>query len=194
MVGEIGGILTAAALVFVAELGDKSQLVAFGFGARHRASVVIGAMAVAYGLINILSVTVGAAIDRFLPDTLLSVAAGLLFLGFAVWTWREDEQERGDGADDVPSLRIGSVAVSIVVALVLAELGDKTMLVTAALASAGNPVPVWIGATFGLVTAGSVGVFAGRFAADRIDTDVLRKVSAGAFAVFGTTMLVFAAV
>ena len=74
----------------------------------------------------------------------------------------------------------------------LAELGDKTMLATATLASAGNPVLVWCGATFGIFLAGALGAVAGRAIGRRLSDRVIRIGAAALFALFGVGLIVSA--
>ena len=85
----------------------------------------------------------------------------MLFLGFAAWTLRRDDGRRGRGGDAAGAAG-GSIVLSVATAMFVAELGDKTMLATATLAAQGNPVLVWIGATIGIILAGTLGVLLGR--------------------------------
>jgi putative Ca2+/H+ antiporter (TMEM165/GDT1 family) len=83
------------------------------------------------------------------------------------------------------------VVPSVALAVLVAEMGDKTQLATATLASQGPPVLVWIGATIGIVAAGAVGVVVGRFVGARLPERVTRLGSAALFAVFGVVLIVF---
>jgi putative Ca2+/H+ antiporter (TMEM165/GDT1 family) len=71
--------LTAAGLVFVAELGDKTQLVALSLGARYRLVPVLAGIALAYAATNLLSVVVGGVLGAALPTAAIGIAGGLLF-------------------------------------------------------------------------------------------------------------------
>ncbi len=139
-----GDILAAFVVVFLAELGDKTQLVALTLAGRYRASSVMLALGAAIAVLQTLSVTAGVLISRALPDRAIAVGAGLLFCGFAVWTWQSAErQDRDEEVIGDSSSRRGLVGVAI--AFFLAELGDKTMITTAGLAADRGAVPVWIG-------------------------------------------------
>jgi Ca2+/H+ antiporter, TMEM165/GDT1 family len=181
-------LLAALALVFVAELGDKTQLVALGFGARHRVAPVLAGVVAAYMATNLLSVVVGGLLGATLPTRAIGIAGGVLFLGFAAWTLlkgdEDDEEEAADGAGD------RNVVLTVATAMFVAELGDKTMLATATLAAQGNPVLVWVGATIGIVLAGALGVLLGRWFGARLPERVTRIGSAVLFAVFGLVLLV----
>lgn len=182
--------LTAFAVVFVAELGDRTQLLLLALATRHRAAPVIGGLLVGYGTMTLVAVALGAAIGSALPDTVVQVGSGLAFLGFAVWTLLGDDDDDDDDVGDRGDRRPLALMASIAGAIMISEIGDKSMLATATLATEGDPVPVWAGATVGILSAGALGVLAGRLLAERINPDVLRWGSAALFTAFGVTMLV----
>jgi Ca2+/H+ antiporter, TMEM165/GDT1 family len=189
----VGSLFAALGLVFVAELGDKTQLVALGFGARHRLAPVLVGVAAAYAACNLLSVAVGGLLGAALPTREIGLAGGALFLGFAAWTlWRGDEDDDPDG-DAENGGGTGATALSIVasvaLAMFVAELGDKTMLATATLASQGQPVLVWIGATAGIIASGTLGVLLGRVFGAHLPARATRLGSAALFAGFGAVLL-----
>lgn len=186
----IGPALTAFAVVFVAELGDRTQLLLLALATRHRAGPVVGGLVVGYGLMTILAVALGAAVGSALPDDVVRIGSGLAFLGFALWTLLGDEDEDDDRVDDRSQRHPVALLASIAGMIMVSEIGDKSMLATATLATDGDPVAVWAGATTGILSAGGLGVVAGRVLADRVDPDVLRWVSAGLFTVFGVLLLI----
>src|SRR3546814_7429156 len=97
-VGPMGDVLASFAVVFLAELGDKTQLVALTLAGRYSALKVLAVLGAALLLLQTLSVTAGALISEVVPDRAIAVGAGVLFLGFAVWTWStRDEDEDDDG-------------------------------------------------------------------------------------------------
>jgi len=73
-------------VIFVAELGDESQLMALTFATRYRPLLVMVGIAIATALINAISVAVGYGLGLALPTRWISLAAGLVFIGFAIWT------------------------------------------------------------------------------------------------------------
>lgn len=175
-------VLTAFAVVFLAELGDKTQLVALTLAGRYSALKVLAALGATILVLQTLSVTAGALISDLVPDRAIAAAAGLLFLGFAVWTWRSAEDEGEDVA------ATGGL-VSVAIAFFLAELGDKTMLTTAGLAANRGAVPVWVGSTAAMIAATSLAIVGGRALAARVSPDLLRRIGAIAFAVVGAATL-----
>ncbi len=183
--------LSAFVVLFLAELGDRTQLLIVSLAARHRPAPVVGGLALGYAVTNLLSVALGTALGAALPERAIGVGGGLLFLAFAVWTLRGTDVDE-DGVDDRDRSGLGSMRLVLALAgsLMVAELGDKSMLATTTLAAGGNPVAVWVGATAGVIAAGGVGVAAGRFLARRVSDVVLRRASALLFTGFGVALLV----
>lgn len=175
----------AFVVVFLAELGDKTQLVALTLAGRYPALKVLAVLGVAIALLQTLSVTVGALISEALPERVIGAGAGLLFLGFAVWTWRTADAEE----DEVTSEAGRAGLISVAVAFFLAELGDKTMLTTAGLAAARGAVPVWIGSFGAMLAATALAVLAGQSLSRRVRPRTLRRFGAIAFAVVGAVTL-----
>jgi Ca2+/H+ antiporter, TMEM165/GDT1 family len=183
----VESLLAALGLVFIAELGDKTQLVALGFGARHRLAPVLTGIVIAYMATNLLSVVVGGLLGATLPTRAIGLGGGVMFLGFAAWTLWKDE---GEADDEGAATNQGSIILSVATAMFIAELGDKTMLATATLAAQGNPVLVWIGATIGIILSGTLGVLLGRVFGARLPERATRIGSAVLFAVFGLVLIV----
>ena len=178
-------VLAAFAVVFLAELGDKTQLVALTLAGRYPAVKVLAALGAAILLLQTLSVTAGALISEVVPDRAIASGAGILFLGFAVWTWRSREEDEDD--DEVSAGNAG--LLSVAGAFFLAELGDKTMLTTAGLAADRGAIPVWIGSAIAMLSATALAVVAGKALMTRISPTALRTVGAVAFAVVGVLTL-----
>jgi Ca2+/H+ antiporter, TMEM165/GDT1 family len=179
----VGDVATAFVVVFLAELGDKTQLVALTLGGRYPAKRVLPALAGAIAVLQAISVTAGALVSRALPDRAVAIGAGVLFLGFAVWTWRS-----ADEADREPAAARGGL-LGVATAFFVAELGDKTMLTTAGLAADRGAVPVWIGSFAAMLSATALAVLAGRSLSQRVDPARLRRLGAVAFAIVGIVML-----
>jgi len=195
MLAFLGAAALALGAVFIAEFGDKSQLLVLAFATRHAALPVIAGIVVAAATIQGLSVAIGAALGAALPETLITVIAGVAFLGVAAWTLRDT----GDDEDDAqlakqPSRERSALALAAVVAgtFIIGELGDKTMLATVALAARQDPIATWVGATTGMVAANLVAVAVGRQIGARLSPNVIRIGSAALFAVAGVLVLVSA--
>ncbi len=170
-------------VILLAELGDKSQLIALAFAARYRAWVVLLAVTLATLLVHAGSVVIGLAFAVTLPTAAIQVAAGLAFFGFAAWTLRGDAL--GDD-DERRARRAGTWAVvTIGTAFFLAELGDKTMLATVTLATTEEPWGTWLGSTAGMVVADAIAIAVGAILGTRLPERAVKVFAAVAFVAFG---------
>ncbi|WP_026925040.1 TMEM165/GDT1 family protein [Glycomyces arizonensis] len=167
--------------IFVGEMGDKSQLMALTFATRYRLRSVILGMFIAIAILIGLSVGVGAALGNFLPTDWIRLAAAVLFIGFGLWALRGEDDDDDEHA--VKERRSG--LLTVIGAMLLAELGDKTMILSMALGSQNNPWGVWIGATAGMLAADLLAVFAGAWVARHIPERFIRWGSAVVFIVIG---------
>jgi Ca2+/H+ antiporter, TMEM165/GDT1 family len=187
----LAAALISLGVVFVAELGDKSQLITMTYALRHRWWVVLSGVGIASLLVHGLSVTIGHFLGLTLPERPIALAAAIAFLLFAVWTWRE-----GRGSGDDEEVRVAEprfVLFAVISSFVLAELGDKTMLATVALASDHSWAGVWIGATLGMVLADGVAIAVGVLLHKRLPEGFLHGLAGVLFLVFGLWMLFDAA-
>ncbi len=180
--------LVSFGIIFVAELGDKSQLMAMAFAARYRALVILAAITAATAVVHLVSVVIGAALGVAIPTRLISVSAGVAFLGFAVWTWRGDSLDDDDEARASRTDR--SVFWTVAGAFFLAELGDKTMLASMTLAARNGILGTWVGATAGMVAADAIAVLVGATLGRRLPARAIRLLAAGLFLVFGVLLVV----
>ena len=179
--------LLSTGVILLAELGDKSQLMALAFAARYRAMTVLVAVTIATLVVHAGSVLLGSAFALALPTAAIQVVAGLAFFGFAGWTLRGDElgeAERGRAK------RTGRWAlVTIGTAFFLAELGDKTMLATVTLATTEEPIGTWLGSTAGMVVADAIAIAIGALLGTRLPERAIRLFAAVAFVVFGAILV-----
>ncbi len=179
--------LLSFGVIFLAELGDKSQLMAMAFATRYRALTVLAAVSIATLLVHAGSVVLGATFALALPTAAIQVVAGLAFLAFAAWTLRGDEL----GEDDEGrARRTGHWALlTIGTAFFLAELGDKTMLATITLATTEEPWGTWLGSTAGMVAADALAIAVGAVLGTRLPERAVKLFAAGAFVLFGVLLI-----
>ena len=179
--------LLSAALIFVAELGDKSQLMALAFATRYRFWPTMLGIFLATLLVHAGSVAIGRIAAAALPVGPINIAAGLAYLAFAAWTIRGDEL----GAEnEARAQRDGRWAVlAIGTAFFLAELGDKTMLATVTLAATHEPIGTWLGSTVGMVAADALAVGAGAVIARRVSPNAIKAFAAISFVIFGLLLI-----
>ena len=184
----MNAFLVSFGIIFVAELGDKSQLMAMTFAARYKATTILIAITLATGLVHLVSVVVGAAVGVALPTKAISVVAGVAFLGFAAWTIRGDKLDEDDEAAAARSAR--SVLWTVGLAFFLAELGDKTMLATITLATTNGLLGTWVGSTLGMVAADALAIVVGQQLGARLPERVVKIGAAATFVVFGLILMV----
>lgn len=178
----LADLAIAFGLVFVAELGDKTQLLIAAQAARSDARRVLAEAAAAFAILTAVAVAAGAWLSDLVPAMWVAVAAGLLFLVFAALSLRdaadEDLQE--------PRVRPGSTFALLLVA----ELGDKTQLATAALAASGaNPLAAGLGAWVALVASALLAVLAGGWVAARVGPRRRALLAGVVFAIAGIATL-----
>ncbi|AXT84618.1 hypothetical protein C6I20_05025 [Aeromicrobium sp. A1-2] len=182
--------LLSTAVIFVAELGDKSQLMAMTFATRHRMRDVLLGITVATAIVHLASVGIGALIgDSFANSQhVISIIAGFAFLLFAAWTWRGDELSEEEASR--AGARKGAAIVAIGIAFFLAELGDKTMLATITLATQEGWLGTWIGSTLGMVLADAMAIVVGAVLGRHLPDRAIKIGATLAFIVFGVLLIV----
>jgi putative Ca2+/H+ antiporter (TMEM165/GDT1 family) len=176
------------AVIFVAELGDKSQLMALTFATRYRALPVLIGISAATAVVHAVSVGIGYGLGAALPTDWISLVAGVAFLAFGAWTLRGDKLTDSEREKAQKSTRSAVVAASV--AFFLAELGDKTMLATITLATNHGWLGTWIGSTLGMVAADALAIAVGRLLGKALPERFIRYGAAVLFAVFGVWLLV----
>jgi Ca2+/H+ antiporter, TMEM165/GDT1 family len=188
----VTAFLVSLVVIFVAELGDKSQLMAMTFATRFRTGPVLVGITAATALVHLASVLVGAALGAAIPTGPISLLAGVAFLGFAAWTLRGDELDEHDQGK--ARRATGSAVLAVGAAFFLAELGDKTMLATVTLAADHGGwaalAGVWAGSTVGMVAADALAIVVGRLLGRRLPERVIRYGAAAGFAVFALLLMV----
>lgn len=183
----IDAFLLSTVVIFLAELGDKSQLMALAFATRYRALPVLIGITLATLVVHAGSVVLGATAASALPTELISIVAGLAFFVFAAWTLRGDVLDASDEARARQAA--GSVILAVGVAFFLAELGDKTMLATVTLAAREDPMGTWLGSTAGMVAADALAIGAGKLLGTRLPARVIRYGAAASFVIFGALLV-----
>ncbi|RRJ83200.1 TMEM165/GDT1 family protein [Aestuariirhabdus litorea] len=174
-------------IVALAEIGDKTQLLALLLAARFRQPwPIIAGILIATVANHALAAAVGAWVSAQISPDLMRWILGLSFLAIAAWTLvpdKMDEEESG-------FYRYGAFGATLVL-FFLAEIGDKTQVATVALAAQySDTLMVVIGTTIGMLLANVPVVVLGHFAADRLPLGLIRVVAASLFAAMGIYVLV----
>jgi len=178
--------LIALFLVFIAEMGDKTQLVALTFATRYTAQTVLSGVGAATLLVHLFSVVLGEMVGLALPVFWVKLLAGVAFVGFGLWTLRGDTADEDAAAG---AHRFGPV-LTVATAFFLAELGDKTMLATVTIASQQQDfVGVWIGSTVGMVVADGLAIIVGKVLGKQLPEKTIKYGAAAIFIVTGVVTL-----
>ncbi len=166
---------TTFALIFLAEIGDKTQLVCMTLAARHRGWPVFIGATTAFILLNILAVAFGAALAQWLPANVMILIVAVLFGLFGIQALRASKEDDDDDNTEPKSGR--SILLSAFMLIFVAELGDKTQIAVASLAGTAPAIPVWVGSTLALGLSAGLAVVAGRQLLARISMSLLNKIS-----------------
>ncbi len=180
-------LLVSTGVVALAEVGDKTQLLAFILAARFKKPLpIIAGILVATVLNHSLAGALGAWITSVLNPSVLRWVLAASFLGMAVWTLIPDKIE----ADEARTAQRFGVFGATLVTFFLAEMGDKTQIATVAMAAHyPNPVLVVVGTTLGMLIADVPAVFVGDRLAAKIPMKLVHGVAAAIFAALGVATL-----
>jgi Ca2+/H+ antiporter, TMEM165/GDT1 family len=209
--------LVAAIVIFIAEQGDKTQILAFALATKYKAWEVLLGIFFVNAVVLFLFTLAGRLVGSFLPEFWLWVISGIAFVAFGVFTLLSKDEEAG--VDD----RFGGYGPVITTAglFFLAEIGDQAELITMAIAA--NPagplgslgalgtgigvslagvgvtasksssiatfIGVWLGAVVGIMLADGIGIAVGRLLGRRLPEKLLRRVSGVIFLVVGVVVL-----
>ena len=186
MPSYLEAFLISTGLVTLAEIGDKTQLLAFVLAARfRRAGPVILGIFIATVANHAFAAAVGTWLTHLLGPETLRWLLGLSFIAMAVWVMIPDKLD----ADEIQAPRFGVLGATIV-AFFLAEMGDKTQVATVALAAQYEAfVAVVAGTTLGMMIANVPAVYAGDRIAHRLPVRLIHVIAAVLFALLGIAVL-----
>lgn len=179
--------LVSTGVVALAEIGDKTQLLAFILAARFKKPLPIIAGILCATIVNHgLAGALGAWIVSTVSPDVLRWVLGLSFIGMAIWTLIPDEIEE----DETKVARRLGVFGATLLTFFLAEMGDKTQIATVAMAAHyASPFTVVIGTTLGMLIADVPAVFVGEKLAKKIPMRLVHTVAAAIFAMLGIATL-----
>ncbi len=189
----ISAFALAMVAVVLAEMGDKTQLLAMAFASRFRWQTVLWAVFAATLANHLMAVIAGNVATQLLPIAWIKLAASVSFIVFALWTIRGDALEGEDQRQG------RSPFWTVAIAFFLAEMGDKTQLMTIALgaeqaakvggagwiAKVRQIGPVWMGTTCGMLIADGLGIIVGIVLHRHIPERLVKWIAACGFAGFG---------
>lgn len=213
--------VVATVLITLAELGDKTQLLALALATKYKAWQVLVGIFVATLVIHLFSTVAGGWVGSLLPTFWLTLISGVLFIGFGIWTLRGDDDQDADEA--TAKIKFGPI-ITVAIAFFLAELGDKTQIMTMAIAadptamlrafgsvgpsiahalgaigigpggasSVDNFWGVWLGSTTGMMVADGIAIVVGSILGKSLPERLITRISGTLFVLFGVVAIVAA--
>lgn len=180
-------IIQALILIFIAEMGDKTQLLALAFATRYPVKKVLFGIFIGSLLNHGLAVALGSFISNFLPMVTIQIIAGFTFVGFSLWTLKSSDD---DGDENIEQkTRFGPI-ITVALAFFIGELGDKTQLTAITLATnAVFPFAVVVGTVSGMIATGGLGIYVGKKLGDRVPEFAIKIIAASIFMLFGVLKL-----
>ncbi len=172
-------------LIFMAEMGDKTQILAMAFATQFMIKEVLLGVCLGSLLNHGIAVVLGAYLSHVIPQDSVQIAAGFLFIGFALLSLKADEEDEEEKAK-----KDLSPILTVAIAFFIGELGDKTQLTAITLASdASFPIFILLGTVSGMVLTSGVGILIGIKIGDRIPEFTMKIASASIFLIFGIEKL-----
>ena len=201
-------LLTVYGILFLGELGDKTQLIVFNISLEHEKSYKVGIGAtLGFGAIVTLGVVFGTVITNYIPLNLISLVSGIVFVVIGVldarnlkslyikhYKLKQGEEIKRTNEEELPS-KYSKLKNNPYLAgfgfIFLMELGDKTQILTITLASMYNlPIEVWLGSFLALTTLAGIGVLFGGIVARKVPKFHLKIISVSIFIIIGILIIV----
>ena len=170
---------------FIAEMGDKTQLMLVAMTSKYKLKDIILGTAVAILVLNGLAVLAGGLVSRFIPEWIIKIVAALAFLYFAITSLKSDDDDEEE-ADTKHKFAFAPLAVFCT--FFVAELGDKTQLTAITFgANEGfsKGIIVWLACSIGLFAADIIGMLVGYLLKSKLPEGFINKLAFVIFAIFG---------
>lgn len=173
-------LLKAFSLIFIAEMGDKTQILAMAFASKFKIKHVLIGVFIGSFFNHALAVLLGSNLHHIVPLETLSIVAGFSFIVFGLWNLKVDVDEEKSKLS-----KYGPV-VTVSLAFFIGELGDKTQLAAIALSTdAVYPILILTGTVLGMVFTSMVGILIGRKLGNKIDEFYIKLGASFIFLLFG---------
>jgi putative Ca2+/H+ antiporter (TMEM165/GDT1 family) len=176
-------------LIFISELPDKTAFAALLLATRNRPLPVFCGAAAAFVIQSIVAVTFGVLLT-YLPQKVIHLAAGVIFLVLAIVMWRRRSSEDEPHVSGSSRRGFFPTMASSFTVIFIAEWGDLTQLATATLAAKyAAPVTIFASATLALWSVSALGIAIGRTARRTVQPKLLQQIASAAFALVGIVLL-----
>lgn len=173
-------------LIFIAEMGDKTQILAMAFATQYPVKKVL--LGIFFGVLlnHGLAVAMGSLLSTMIPMDIIQMTAGFAFIVFAFWTLKPESTE----GEDTDGEKTYGPVLTVATAFFIGELGDKTQLTAITLSvDAAYPVLILAGTLSGMIVTGGMGIFVGKKLGDKVPEFTIKLLAAGVFLVFGASKL-----
>ncbi len=186
--GWIMDFLKALVLIFIAEMGDKTQIVAMAFATKYKLHQILVGVALGSAANHGLAILLGSMLAKSLDMRIIHSISGLLFLVFAYLSLDYEEPE-----DEAESKEKFGPLITVAIAFFLGELGDKTQLTALSLStSSAYPLLTLLGTVSGMVLTSLIGILIAQRFGERIPEEIMKVLAATAFLIFGIQKVVAA--
>lgn len=175
--------LQALTLISMAEMGDKTQLLAMAFATKYPVKKVLFGVFLGSLVNHGIAVVLGTYLGEFIPLESLGLIAAVAFIIFGIWSLKPEEAEEEEGT---PGLKNFGPVLTVALAFFLGEMGDKTQLAVITLSTGGSyPLGILAGTVSGMIITSAIGVLVGMKLGKNIPEAALKIGSAGVFMAFG---------
>lgn len=179
--------LQAFILILMAEMGDKTQILAMAFATKYPVKKVLLGIMIGCFLNHGIAVALGSQLIRIVPLNAIQIIAGIAFVCFGVWSLRFEEEEDTDQVNG----KYGAV-ITVAAAFFIGELGDKTQLTAITLsAESSAAIFILIGTVAGMVATGGLGIFVGKKLGNQVPEIVVKTIASLIFLIFGSIKLIY---
>jgi putative Ca2+/H+ antiporter (TMEM165/GDT1 family) len=182
-------LAAAFVIIFLAELGDKTQLVTISFASKYPQVPVFWGVFLGVSAVTVVGVVVGTIIFQYIPLLYVKIISGTIFIIFGIWTLKK-AREAAKEEEEVEEIGNKSVFSTTFILISIAEFGDKTQFMVIALtAQYGTPFLVFIGAILAFALIVGIGVFIGKKLSEKISTKWIDLSSGILFIVIGVLFI-----
>lgn len=179
-------VVKAFIMVFIAEMGDKTQILSMAFATKFPVKKVLLGIFIGSFLNHGIGVLLGSYLSKIIDTSTIQMIAGLAFVGFSLWTLKGDHED--EEVEGVKS-KFGPV-ISVALAFFVGELGDKTQLTAITLATGATyPFIILIGSVSGMLVTGAIGIFVGKKVGNKIPKLWIKLIAAAIFMLVGLIKL-----
>lgn len=180
----IGDLIKTFLLIFAAEMGDKTQIIAMTFAIQYKISDVLSGVVLGAGLNHGLAIILGMFLTKAIPLDVIQVLAGAIFVIFGLMALRQED------VDELDNKNSFSPIITVALAFFIGELGDKTQLTVMTLSTESiYPLMILIGAILGMVATSSLAIYIGSKIGEKIPEVAIKITSSLVFVLFGSLKL-----